>query len=484
MINMDERMNGPFRSTVFSMLTPALFDSFTDPCSPPLTVPLHSHHLECGSLTGPGVNMGTLINSEREEFNVVSTFDCDVDNILCLNQVGVGGFSENVESCRSSDTFQKKHILSSTWTSDGGSVAHHQELESGNDQVEDGREGLKKELYLNVSDEEYDDGYLSMFHKRAKNSPQSGYIQLPRATSRATSSPQHWTDEVREPWGACHPESSSEQAEISRRHNSFTVSDLCPTVSGATLDSANSDSLEGDIEEEWTIGRPIFESSMCHSVTLKLIAGSEQSRQVTEDVQQGVTKPIRDCQDTGRRDKATAQSTDTSYETGYETTLSPQVQVKSVVVAPRQSTTSSSSSSSSSSSNRSKTTASSVPELEDSNRCVQSGKRKRPEDMDMDWESRKQSYVHSVTKHMQEHPGTTQDVMTELFNLITHVAKNTRGANGRQWQHPSDLTHRNYQRHFGNMTARMSLNEWQEKNSKTYKRFANVPKIFERNPFP
>ncbi|XP_035023166.1 S100P-binding protein isoform X2 [Hippoglossus stenolepis] len=432
---MDERMKGPFRSTVFRRLTPAIFDSFTDHCSPPLTVPLRSDHVEYGSSTGPGVDKRTVINSERVFLNEVSTFDCDVDNILCLNPVGVGGFSENVESRRSSDTFQNKPMLSSTWTSDGGSVAHHQELESGNEQVEDGRGGLKTELYLNVSDEDDDDGYFSMFHKRAKISPQSGHIQL----SRATSSPQHWTDEVREPWDACHPESSSEQAAITSRHISFTVRDLCPTVSGPQLESANSDSLEGDSEEVWTIGRPMFESSMCHSVTVKLSAGSEQSRQVTEDVQHGVTEPVRDCQATVIRDTATVQSTDTSYEA----TLSPQVQVKSVVVALRQSTTSSSSTSSSSTS-RSKTTARPVPELKDfhSNRYVLSGKRKRPEDMEVDWECKKQSYVHSVTKHMEEHPGTTQDVMTELFNLITHVAEKTRGGNGRQWQHPSDLTRR------------------------------------------
>lgn len=36
----------------------------------------------------------------------------------------------------------------------------------------------------------------------------------------------------------------------------------------------------------------------------------------------------------------------------------------------------------------------------------------------------------------------SQDVMTELLNLMTHVADQTPGANGRQWQHPSDLTRR------------------------------------------
>ncbi|XP_053290787.1 uncharacterized protein LOC128451047 [Pleuronectes platessa] len=450
---MDESMKGAFRSTVFRRLTPAISNSFTDHCSPPLTVPLHSVQVEYGSSSGPRVDNRAVTNSESFFLNEVSTFDCDVDNILCLKPVGVGVLSENVVSRRSSDTFHKKPMLSSTWTSDGVSQA---------EQVEDGRGGLKTEQYLNVSDEEDDDGYFSMFHKRAKISPQSGHTPLPRATS----SPQHWTDEVREPWDVCHPESSSEQAALSSRHISFTLE---PQL----------ESLEGDSEEVWTIGRPMFESSMCHSVTVKLSAGSEQSRKVTEELQHSVTEPVYDSQATFIRDTATVQSTDTSYEA----TLSPQVQVKSVVVALRQSTTSSRSTSSSSTS-RSKTTAPSVPELKDfhSNRSVVSGKRKRLVDMGVDWECKKQSYVHSVTKHMEEHP-TTQDVMTELFNLITHVAERTSGGNGRPWQHPSDLTRRNYQRRFGNMNPRMSLCEWQQKNSNTYKRFANIPKIFERSLF-
>ncbi|XP_062252453.1 uncharacterized protein LOC133961386 isoform X2 [Platichthys flesus] len=296
---MDESMKGAFRR-----LRPAIFNSFTDHCSPPLTVPLRSDQLEYGSSTGPRVD-------------------------------------------------------------------------------KDGRGGLKTEHYLNVSDEEDDDGYFSMFHKR-----------------------EHWTDEVREPWDVCHPESSSGQAAISSRHISFTHSDLGPTVSGPQLES-----LEGDSEEGWTIGPPMFESSLCHSVTVKLSAGSEQSRKVTEELQHGVTEPVYDCQATVRRDTATVQSPDTSYEA----TLSPQVKVKSVVVALRQSTTSSRSTSSSSTS-RSNTTAPSVLELKDfhSNRSVLSGKRKRLEDLGVDWECKKQSYVRSVTKHMEEHPttqGTTRDAL-------------------------------------------------------------------------
>lgn len=33
-----------------------------------------------------------------------------------------------------------------------------------------------------------------------------------------------------------------------------------------------------------------------------------------------------------------------------------------------------------------------------------------------------------------------EDVMSELMNLMTHVADQTPGTNNPQWQHPSDLT--------------------------------------------
>lgn len=118
----------------------------------------------------------------------------------------------------------------------------------------------------------------------------------------------------------------------------------------------------------------------------------------------------------------------------------------------------------------------------------------------------------------------SQDVMTELVNLMSNVADQPPGS-GRQWQHPSDLTRRwvilygsakcffiviknclkwskgrpfqcklhgsgslfpfrNHQRRFGSAAPKVSLKEWQAKNCTTFKRFAKVPKIFERSQLP
>nr|XP_033498870.1 S100P-binding protein-like [Epinephelus lanceolatus] len=201
--------------------------------------------------------------------------------------------------------------------------------------------------------------------------------------------------------------------------------------------------LEGDVEEEWNIGPPILESSI-GQVTL----GGEE----------------------------------TTLDTSYETTLPLQVQVKSVVVVPNQLTSSS------------KTDAAPLPVQTakptklslDENRAAMSAKTvsassQRPVlfDSEKDWDREKQLYVHSVNRHLKEHQRAEEDVMTELQNLMNHVADQTPGT-GRRWQHPSDFTRRNYVSRFGNQIPKVTLQEWQAKNCAN-KRFAKVPKIFERS---
>ncbi|XP_037602640.1 S100P-binding protein-like isoform X1 [Sebastes umbrosus] len=305
----------------FAFSVPALLDeaSIRSEIKGSVSSQLHSEHVECGSSTEPGLNKETVPHSLRYEnvlLNLAPAFDCDVDNILCLNPL------DKVEICGSpsSNTFQNN---------------------------------------------------------------------------------------------------------------------LCPIVSGPVLESHNPpvEHLEGDVEETWTIGSPVFESSM-FQVTL----GGEED----------------------------------TLDTSYESTLPLQVKVKSVVVVPNQHTT------------KGETEAPPLPEKTkptelrpDEKRgsaTVISVRSQRP--VIKDCEREKRLYVSSVTRHMKEN-GANQGVMTELQNLMTHVADQTQGADGRQWQHPSDFTRRNYQGRFGNGTPRMTLNQWQSKNM-THKRFARVRKC----PFP
>eukprot|EP00064_Thunnus_orientalis_P006042 superscaffoldBa00000612_g6056 len=428
----------------------------------------------------PGGDEGTLPHTLKYEgilLNLGPSFDFDVDDIMCLSPLGTssaGGLSDRSESGKnpSSNTFQNEPLSIP-------SVAEGQELSRGDGDVMEGREELKKDVHLNVQDEEEDKGYFSMSYLKdcKRVNPQ---------LSPATSSPMLRIGEVKVAEDDCHPESSAEsgchtQAVLHGPRVSFTVSDLCPTVSGLPSEPVISpvEALEGDVEEAWTIGPPMFESSVCHNVTVKLDAGSEQSRQVSEEVHGGVIEPLHKCQ-------TTLSGEETTLDTSYETTLPLQVQVKSVVVAPNQLTSSS------------KPVASPLPDQNtkpakpspNKNRVSQTAKCSarslRPVifKREADWQHEKSLYVSSVTRHMNERSSAAPDVMTELLKLMTDVADQTPGAMGKQWQHPSDLTRRNYQRRFGNMVPKMSLHEWQAKNCTAHKRFAKVPKIFERSPFP
>ncbi|KAM6917429.1 S100P-binding protein [Lycodopsis pacificus] len=152
-------------------------------------------------------------------------------------------------------------------------------------------------------------------------------------------------------------------------------------------------------------------------------------------------------------------------------TLPLQVKVKSVVVVPSQLA----SSSRTAAPPLQEQTAKPNKPSPDENRGST-----RPEvfDREGDWKREEELYVHSVRRHMEEHQGSNQDVMTELRTLMDHVADQRPGADGRQWQHPTDLTRRNYQRRFGNITPKMTLGEWQSQSYPEHERFAKVPTFF------
>lgn len=89
-------------------------------------------------------------------------------------------------------------------------------------------------------------------------------------------------------------------------------------------------------------------------------------------------------------------------------------------------------------------------------------------------EEEKRKYINAVTRHMKEGPAT-KDVVGELFSLMSEVAQAARGP---QWQHPADLTRRNYEKKF--KPTLKTLEEYEKTLDYSYKRFSNVPKIFKR----
>ncbi|KAB5582109.1 hypothetical protein PHYPO_G00183390 [Pangasianodon hypophthalmus] len=94
-----------------------------------------------------------------------------------------------------------------------------------------------------------------------------------------------------------------------------------------------------------------------------------------------------------------------------------------------------------------------------------------------DWEKEKKVYVDSVTRHMTDN--VEGGVMNELLQLMNAIANQRRGHDGRKWQHPSDLTRRNYQ--LRNSNRLLSLDEWQNLSYRNHHRFAKVPQMFKRS---
>ncbi|XP_056587812.1 S100P-binding protein-like isoform X2 [Triplophysa dalaica] len=96
------------------------------------------------------------------------------------------------------------------------------------------------------------------------------------------------------------------------------------------------------------------------------------------------------------------------------------------------------------------------------------------------WQRAKEMYMKSVIEHTESRRAGN-DVMTELHHLMNAVAGqrygHQSGRDGTHWQHPADLTRRNYC-----VRGRLlSLSEWQKRNHLDFKRFVKVPDIFHRS---
>uniref|UniRef100_A0A3Q3AZ87 S100P-binding protein n=2 Tax=Kryptolebias marmoratus TaxID=37003 RepID=A0A3Q3AZ87_KRYMA len=256
-----------------------------------------------------------------------------------------------------------------------------------------------------------------------------------------------------------------EQASVCGQHFSFLNKDCSASERWPLLKPGKPavEFLEGD-DDVLNIGEPIFESSVCQPS-----AADEQRSRLSKVLKE----PVSICQ---------AYSVgDSTVDTSYETTLPLQVQVKSKVVVANlpesirkpASFPTREQKAYSANQNRSKAVQRA--------KCLRIQRPKIYND-EMEWERQKGQYVFSVRSHMTENQATTQGYMTELMDLMTHVA-GQRDSNGSQWQHPSDLTCRNYQRQSGNETPSMTLSEWQAMNLIHHKRFSKVPKIFERSSF-
>ncbi|XP_070299381.1 uncharacterized protein [Salvelinus sp. IW2-2015] len=585
----------------------------------------NSDHIQCGQAGEAGSRQGgaaapggpvsneseawseTLSHEpEKVSMDLGPVFDFDVDDIMCLSPIDSDresdeGIEAFVDSCKSfyddrtrnpsdGDTQQTKPFLAHSPTQDqvsreGYDVGEREEGK-GEKMVGEGERGKEGNEEKNHQEEEEVgsiEDFFSRSYLEALKAGKDVSQAVPPLQPRISSSPLFRGREVMQrlqvavsdegeppcPPGFLDP--NGDQAMVCQPHYSFTSEDVAYGLYGAPLVPVEGadEGLEGTAEDDWSIGAPILESSLCHIAPVEFNAGCEGN--VVEGRGGGLDS-VQECQ-------VTLLAEEVTVETRYENAFPLQVQVRSVLVVPSVQQSSSSQPStppeqkvsetrqhstssdqkvvntrtvqkSSPGQNIIKNTIVHKPSLgqkvtkikpsrqlqlrltrkwsiQDLSRNLhldrtlsrtqlsinlslgqkvtkikpvqaastssdQKVVNTRPVqktaprpvvyDREEDWQREKWLYVDSVTRHIRENIGAGEGVMTELLNLMNHVAEQGPGTNGRQWQHPSDLTRRNYQRRFGNDRTNYTLDEWQNQNYRNHQRFANLPQIFERSP--
>lgn len=88
-----------------------------------------------------------------------------------------------------------------------------------------------------------------------------------------------------------------------------------------------------------------------------------------------------------------------------------------------------------------------------------------------DLEKQKQSYLRNVIAHIEDPVDSNQGTLGELCALMDQVHH----MHNQKWQHPSDLTRRNYARFRQRNLQRYSLTQWVDQNKRSHHRFQRLP---------
>ncbi|CAB1335087.1 unnamed protein product [Coregonus sp. 'balchen'] len=536
---------------------------------------------EAGSRQGGAAAPGGPVSNESEAWSETLShepksvsmdlgpvFDFDVDDIMCLSPIdsdrgsdeGIEAFVEDrARNPSDSDTQQTKPFLAYSPTqeqvSGEGYEVGEREEGKGEEMVVEGEREKEGNEEINCQEEEdgvSDEGYFSRSYLEALRAGKDVSQAVTPLQPHISSTPlfrgrevmqrlqMAVSDEGEPPCPPGFPDPNGGQAVVCQPHYSFTSEDVSYGLYGAPLVPVEGadEALEGTVGDDWSIGAPILECSVCHIAPVEFNAGCEGN--VVEGGEGGLVS-VQECQ-------VTLVAEEVTVETSYKNTLPLQVQVRSVVVVPSVQQNSSSKPSTwpeqkgsetrsvqkpSPEKNVVKTTTRPVQKPSPGQNIIKNTTVLKPPeqnaikatpvqkpspqqkvtkikpvhaastssdqkvvktrpvqktaprpvvyDREEDWQREKWLYVESVTRHIRENIGAEEGVMTELLKLMNHVADQVPGTNGRQWQHPSDLTRRNYQRRFGNDSVKYTLDQWQNQNYRNHRRFAKVPQIFERS---
>ncbi|XP_074161492.1 S100P-binding protein isoform X1 [Sminthopsis crassicaudata] len=97
-------------------------------------------------------------------------------------------------------------------------------------------------------------------------------------------------------------------------------------------------------------------------------------------------------------------------------------------------------------------------------------------------EQKKQIYLKNVIAHLKHPLESNQGTLGEFYALMDQVANVEYHMQHQRWQHPSDLTMRNYPRFRQKPLLRYSLTQWVDRNLRSHRRFQGLADQFQRPP--
>ncbi|XP_043851502.1 S100P-binding protein [Dromiciops gliroides] len=97
-------------------------------------------------------------------------------------------------------------------------------------------------------------------------------------------------------------------------------------------------------------------------------------------------------------------------------------------------------------------------------------------------EQKKQIYLKNVIAHLKNPQESNQGTLGELYALMDQVANVEYQMHDQRWQHPSDLTMRNYPRFRQKPLQKYSLTQWVDRNFRSHRRFQGLADQFQHTP--
>lgn len=211
--------------------------------------------------------LGSPHSSKREARSVAPSFDLDVDDMLNLSPCGSG--------CKRVPDWEKSRQPDVSSPAPALPLERSQRTGGPSSASAVNAEGS----CLNSRAAEEDGGYCSY---RAEDQTESKDLSASAHRQPRQASSGHWHLDVAEEQNL-----TTFWPPSSRQHSSFLVSDLEIVSGGPRSEPARSPPrkvLESPVEELWSVGLPMLQSSLCHSPSVNSVENASQGECVSEGV--------------------------------------------------------------------------------------------------------------------------------------------------------------------------------------------------------